>query len=119
MEREIPCRKKGGRPAKAVKKEKQTGIRFTKAEYFVIKNKAAKAGTLLTAYIRHMALHGQIKERLNDEERTIARQLIAMATNINQIAKCAHEQGMLSALLLFEKYRSFFDDLLKRYNNDQ
>ena len=33
----------GGRPKKVVKRELVTGVRYTKAEYFILKQKANKA----------------------------------------------------------------------------
>lgn len=110
---------KGGRPVKAVKKEKQTGIRFTAQDYFIIKEKASLAGMSRTAYIRHMAIHGKVLARLSDEDRQIGRGFIGMATNINQIAKCCHKEGVLSAMLIFKDYKAQIDDFLKRLQHDQ
>ncbi|HVI44816.1 MAG TPA: plasmid mobilization relaxosome protein MobC, partial [Chitinophaga sp.] len=105
---------RGGRPVKAVRKEIRTGVRLTKAEYFIVKEKARIADLRYTVYIRQMALHGQVNARLNHEERAYIRQLINIGTNLNQIAKTAHKEGILSAMLLFENYRSQIDDLLNR-----
>jgi hypothetical protein len=119
MENERTQKAKGGRPPKAVKKEKQTGIRFTAKEYFIIKQKAILAGMSRTAYIRRMAIHGKVLARLTDEDRQIARGLIGMAPNINQIAKCCHKEGVLSAMLIFKDYKDQIDDFLKRLKHDQ
>jgi hypothetical protein len=51
-------KKKPGRPKKAVTRQRTTGIRFTKAEHFVITQKAKKAGLKLTTYIREIAING-------------------------------------------------------------
>ena len=53
----------GGRPKKVIKRESATGVRFTKAEYFIINQKAIKAGMRVTSYIREMALNGSVAER--------------------------------------------------------
>jgi hypothetical protein len=41
-----------------------------------------------------------------------------MASNINQMAKAAHQQGALTAMMLFEWYRKQFDELINRLTND-
>ncbi|MBS0028250.1 plasmid mobilization protein [Chitinophaga sp. 22321] len=56
---------KGGRPAKAVRKEKQFSLRLTEAEFATVKEKAANAGFTFTMYLRKMALMGQVKARQN------------------------------------------------------
>src|SRR5688500_11884957 len=98
-----------GRPGKPVKRESVTGVRFTKAEYFIIKQKASKTGLGITVYIREMALKGQVTERMNEEERQFVRQLVGMSRNINQLAKKAHQEGLLTALVFFETHRNQFD----------
>jgi hypothetical protein len=50
-------RKKAGRPAKTIKKEVRACIRFTKLEYYVIRQKAAKAGIKASAYIWEVAIN--------------------------------------------------------------
>jgi len=105
---------KGGRPKKVVCREIIKGIRFTKAEYFVVKQKAAKAGNKITFYIREMSLHGKIISRLNEEERLFVRQLIGMANNLNQLTKKGHQEGLLTAVLLFEKYKNLMDEILEK-----
>jgi hypothetical protein len=103
-----------GRPTKPVKRESVTGVRFTKAEYFVIKQKASKSGLGITVYIREMALKGQVTQRMNEEERQFVRQLVGMSKNINQLAKKAHQEGLLTALVFFETHRDQFDALLQK-----
>ncbi len=74
-------RKKAGRPAKTIKKEIRASIRFSKLEYLVIRQKAAKAGIKASAYIREVVINGDVKRRLTDEERHFVRQLIGMSSN--------------------------------------
>lgn len=104
----------GGRPKKLVKRESITGVRFTKVEYYGVKQKAAKAGLGITSYIRQMALQGKVIAPISEEERQLVRQLIGMSNNLNQLAKCCHKQGALTAILHFEKYRIAFDELLEK-----
>ena len=65
-----------GRPKKVVKRECTSGIRLTKSEDFIIREKAAKAGLSFTSYIRKMAIYGQLKAKFTDEERQFVRQLV-------------------------------------------
>lgn len=102
----------GGRPVKAIKREAATGVRFTRAEYFIVKHKAAKTGLRITQYIREMALEGKVMARLSPEERSHIRQLVGMANNLNQLTKTAHKEGILTAMMLFEKYTKQLDELL-------
>lgn len=106
--------KKGGRPVKAIKRQSATGVRFTRSEYFIVKNKAQKAGYKTTQYIRAMALEGRLVPRLDGQEKELLLALAGMANNLNQLAKKAHQEGLLKALLYFEKYREQIDALLKR-----
>ena len=107
-------RNSGGRPKKVIKRESATGIRFTQAEYFVIKQKAFKAGVRITIYIREMALEGKVIARMNEEERHFYRQLSGISQNFNQLTKKAHQEGLLTAIMHFEKYRNIIDELLEQ-----
>jgi hypothetical protein len=119
MEMEKDKRKVGGRPKKSVKKEIRACIRFTRLEYFVIRQKANKAGVNASSYIREIAIKGQIHPRLNEEERHFVRDLVGMSNNINQLAKKAHHEGLLKAMLFFETYRNQLDALLKKVKDDK
>lgn len=120
MERsEQRSKSKGGRPAKAVRREKQSGLRFTEAEYATVKEKAATAGLSFTVYLRKMALKGQVKARQTSEEKQAVKQLIGMASNVNQMAKMARQQGFLSAIVFFEQYRQTLDEIINRLKDDK
>ena len=110
----IKIKYKGGRPKKLVKREVTKGIRFTKAEYFIVKQHASKSGLKITAYIRQIALQGKIISKLNEEERQFVRQLIGMANNLNQLTKKGHQEGFMTAVLMFEKYKNLIDELLEK-----
>ena len=105
-------KKKAGRPAKIIKKDIRACVRFSKTEYFVIREKASKAGLKASEYMRHIAINGQVKPRLADEERQFVRQLIGMANNLNQLTKACHQQGLLQAMIYFERYRDHLDEIL-------
>lgn len=105
---------KGGRPRKAVNRT-VTSLRLTKVEYYVIKSKATKAGLRVTAYIRQMAINGKVTARLNEEERQFVRELVGISNNLNQLTKKGHQEGLLTAVLMFEKYRNMIDELLEKF----
>lgn len=105
---------KGGRPKKPVRRERTTGIRFTQTEHFIIKEKASKAGLKITVYVRQMAVQGTVKSQLTDEQSRFVRQLVGMSNNLNQLAKSCHEEGMLKAMMYFERYRNQIDELLQK-----
>ena len=105
----------GGRPKQTIKKDTVTGVRFSKLEHFVVKQKASKAGLGISVYIREMALNGQVIARLSNEERQFVRAALGIANNLNQLTIKAHKEGLLKALLLFETYRNQFDELLQRF----
>lgn len=104
---------KGGRPRKLVKR-KVVSIRLNSKELLVVNNKAKKAGLKITVCIRQMSLKGKVISRLDEEEKQIVKQLVSMSNNLNQLTKRGHKEGFLKAVLVFEKYRNSFDELLQR-----
>ena len=104
---------KGGRPRTQVSRT-VTSLRLTKAERFIIKNKAGKAGICITAYIRQMAIHGKVSARLSEEEGQFVRELVGISNNLNQLVKKANAGQFLSAILEFEKYRNSIDEFLEK-----
>lgn len=105
----------GGRPKKTVKRDIVKGVRFTRAEFFVVKQNAAKAGIGISVFIRQMSTNGKIKPLLDEEERRFVRQLIGMANNLNQLTKKGHQEGFLTAVLMFEKYKVLIEELLEKF----
>ncbi|MDQ2719449.1 MAG: MobC family plasmid mobilization relaxosome protein [Bacteroidota bacterium] len=110
---ERQAKHKGGRPKTQVCRT-VTSLRLTKAERYIIKNKAVKAGMAVTAYIRQMAIHGKVSARLSEEEGQFVRELVGISNNLNQLAKKANAGQFLSAILEFEKYRNIIDELLEK-----
>jgi len=113
---EIKTKHEGGRPKNANNRKVNKGIRFTEKEFFIIKENASRAGIKISSYIRQMALKGKITPRLNEEERHFVTQLTGMANNLNQLTKLGHQEGLLTAAMMFEKYRNQVDELLKKFN---
>jgi len=104
---------KGGRPAKIIKRKLVIGVR-----HFIVKQKAEKAGLSFSRYLREMGIKGEVKKRLTEEDRQIVLHIIGMSNNLNQLTKLAHQQGLLSVILLFENYRSKLDGLLNHVKHD-
>jgi succinylglutamate desuccinylase len=119
MERGRENKMQGGRPAKSIKKDIRTAIRFSKTEYFIVRQKALKAGLKVSAYVRQLAIEGLVSNRLSEEERHFVRQLIGVSNNLNQLAKNSHQEGMLKTMFYFESFRDQIDSLLKKLNHDQ
>ncbi len=105
--------KKAGRPEKQIKKEIRACVRFTKYEYFIIKEKAALAGVNASDYIRQTAIQSKIIPRLIKEQLHFVRQLVGMSSNLNQVAKVCHRKGLFEAMQYFENYRNHIDTVLK------
>jgi hypothetical protein len=104
----------GGRPKKPVTRDIVKGVRFSKAEFYVVKQNAAKAGIGISLFIRQTAINGKIKPLLDEEKRQFVRQLVGMANNLNQLTKKGHQEGFLTAVLMFEKYKNAMDELLEK-----
>lgn len=111
---DVKKEKRRGRAPKAVKKEIRAAIRFSRGEYFIIREKAAGAGVTPSFFIRQTALYATIKPRLTEEERQFVRQLIGMANNLNQLVKSSHREGMFKTMLYFEEYRKGIDEVLQK-----
>ncbi|SDX68478.1 mobilisation protein (MobC) [Hydrobacter penzbergensis] len=114
METVSKKQKKAGRPVKTIKKEIRACVRFTRHEYFIIREKAAQAGVNASIYIRQTTIQGKIIPRLTADEVQTVRQLIGMSVNINQVAKICHRDGLFEAMQYFEHYRNLIDGLLKK-----
>ena len=107
-------RKKAGRPVITVRKEIRASIRFTRPEYFIVKEKAAQSGLKPSEYMRDIAIYTVVHPRLTEEQREGLRMLIGVANNVNQIAKCCHQEGMIRAMILFEGYRAVVDEAINK-----
>lgn len=104
--------KKAGRPAKTIKKEVRACVRFTKYEYYIIKEKSAQAGVKVSEFIRQTAIRSKIIQRLTSEEVHFIKQLIGMSSNINQVAKVCNRDGLYEAMQYFENYRNLIDTVI-------
>ena len=102
-------RKKGGRPptGRIHKLSKSVTVKFSKPSYEALRLRARKANRKLAEYIRESALNGEVVSGHNAETVAIAKNLIGMANNLNQLAKLSHQRG-------FHETHVYVVDLLKR-----
>lgn len=105
---------KGGRPEKAIKRDAATGIRFTEAEYEIVQSKAKISGCKLTVYIREMSLNGHVQARLSTEEKGQIKSLAGIANNVNQLAKKAHQEGLVKAAISFEETLNILEQIIAK-----
>ncbi len=113
---------KGGRPEKAVKRNKLLGVKCTSVEAFIIKSKAEKVQLTVSEYLREMGLTGKIdirKKVLPKEVLLVTATLNHMAANLNQIAKKRNSFDELNALERAElqHYAFQFKQLVKDIKN--
>ena len=88
-------KKKGGRPptGRVRKLSKSVTVKFSKPSYEALKLRARKANRKLAEYIRESALNGEVVSGHNAETIAIAKNLIGMANNLNQLTKLSHQRG--------------------------
>ena len=102
-------KRKGGRPptGRVHKLSKSVTVKFSKPSYEALKLRARKANRKLTEYIRESALNGEVVSGHNTETVAIAKNLIGMANNLNQLTKLSHQRG-------FHETHVYVVDLLRR-----
>ena len=77
------------------------------ASYEALRLRARKANRKLAEYIRESALNGEVVSGHNTETVAIAKNLIGMANNLNQLAKLSHQR-------VFHETHVYVVDLLRR-----
>ena len=102
-------RKKGGRPptGRIHKLSKSVTVKFSKPSYEALRLRARKANRKLAEYIRESALNGEVVSGHNTETVAIAKNLIGMANNLNQLTKLSHQRG-------FHETHVYVMDLLRK-----
>ena len=102
-------KKKGGRPptGRVRKLSKSVTVKFSKPSYEALRLRARKANRKLAEYIRESALNGEVVSGHNAETVAIAKNLIGMANNLNQLTKLSHQRG-------FHETHVYVVDLLRR-----
>ena len=114
MEEKNVSRSKGGRPKVTVRKDIKFTVRFSKHDYFILKEKAGSAGVNPSMFIRQAAIKAKITARFSIDEMQLIRQLAGMATNINQLVRVCHRQGLYEAMRYFGEYQKQFDGIMQK-----
>ena len=102
-------KRKGGRPptSKVRKLSKSVSVKFSKPSYEALRLRARKANRKLAEYIRESALNGEVVSGHNAETIVVAKNLIGMANNLNQLTKLSHQRG-------FHETHVYVMDLLRK-----
>lgn len=102
-------REKGGRPptGRIHKLSKSVTVKFSKPSYEALRLRARKANRKLAEYIRESALNGEVVSGHNAETVAIAKNLIGLANNLNQLTKLSHQKG-------FHETHVYVMDLLRK-----
>ena len=108
----------GGRPKLKVKREKEMKIRLSATEEFLVKSKAGRAKMNVSTWFRKAAINARIVPRLTAEDMRSMHMLVGMANNLNQIAKLAHKDGILSIARTCHGLLTEIDQALKYFNRD-
>jgi len=111
--------KKIGRPPKVKKQEKFIGYFVTKTQYFVIQQKAVKAGVNISDYMRQAAMTAQVKAKWTEEERAMVRQLVGISVELHRLVELARKEGSAQVALLFVKHRDVMDSIIKSLCDDR
>ncbi len=90
MEQNEQKKNKGGRPPKAVKRNRVVALKCTALEQIKINARSKKTGLSVSEYLRELGLNGQIvitEKVLPKEVLLLIGTMNHMAANLNQIAK--------------------------------
>jgi hypothetical protein len=100
-EQKTTTRNKGGRPKKAIKKDKLLAVKCSLVERKVIVSRAKSAGLSVSEYLREIAMTGKIERH----DKALPKEVLVhlgtinhVAANINQIAKKRNGFDELNAL---------------------
>ncbi|MFD3000312.1 MobC family plasmid mobilization relaxosome protein [Pontibacter toksunensis] len=116
--RHMDQQKKGGRPVKRVKKSCTLVVRVTETERLLVTGKAREAGMKTSEWFRAAAKKATVTARLKPEEATLLRMLSGLANNLNQLARLAHREGLLSVQSKCRKALDEIDRLLQSLRKD-
>ena len=102
-------KRKGVRPpsGRVRKLSKSVPVKYSKPSYQGWELSARNANRKLAEYIRESALNGEVISGHNAETVAIAKNLIGMANNLNQLTKLSHQRG-------FHETHVYVVDLLRR-----
>ena len=82
-------------------------IKFTDEQYAIVSKKADELGLRVGAYVKKMAIQGEIKRYDLSELRDITRSFRMIGTELNQIAKVANSTGEVTGKAVEEIKRQY------------
>lgn len=103
---------------KQVKKSSKLVVRMTETERLLIAGKAKEAGMKLSEWFRLAAKKVQVVARLSPGDVAILRMLTGLANNLNQIARLAHKERLLSVQRKCREGLDEINDTLRYFNSD-
>ena len=109
-------KRKGGSPptGRVRKLSKSVTVKFSKPSYEALRLRARKANRKLAEYIRESALNGEVVSGHNAEAVAMAKNLIGMANNLNQLTKLSHQRGLHETQVyvvdLLRRLKTFLDE---------
>lgn len=108
-------RKKGGRPAKEVKKEKTISVHCSYGDYLTIKARAEEVGLKISQFLLRVGMDKPLPTIRTPEQIQELRELRGMATNLNQIAKSVNAGETLNEVALddYQKISQYIKKLYK------
>ncbi|HXS36943.1 MAG TPA: plasmid mobilization relaxosome protein MobC [Flavipsychrobacter sp.] len=109
---------KGGRPTKKIKRSSHLMVRLTETERFLIESKAKDAGLTPSEWFRQAAKKAKVVARLSAEDMKALRVLSGLANNVNQLARQANKEGLLTISRKCLDVLTETDDFLKYLNHD-
>ncbi|MXV14013.1 plasmid mobilization protein [Hufsiella ginkgonis] len=111
-------RRKGGRPPKRIKRNRDLRVRVTDTERFLIAAKAKQAGVRISEYVRQAAKRAKVVPRHSREDLKIHHTLAGIANNLNQITKLAHEEGLFTVQKRCREILAEVDKSIKDLNDN-
>ncbi len=93
----LAIRNLGGRPhtAKGKARIKTLSTKLSVAEWKIVMKRMADAGKRPSVYLREVLLLGRVVAARTQEDRRQIRMLEGGCNNLNQLARLAHQQGVL------------------------
>lgn len=92
-------------------------IKFTEEQYVIVSKKAEELGLRTGAYVKKMAIQGEIKRYDLSELHDITRSFRMIGTELNQIAKVANSTGEVTVKAVEEIKRQYeiLEDAFEKY----
>ena len=90
-------------------------MRLSRTERYLIDEKAKKAGMKISEWMRQASKNAKVQSRFSADEMNMMRTLSGMANNLNQLAKLAHQQGLLVIQRNCRELISLINDVLKYF----